>query len=85
LSKRHARFAMQLSEAQGHRCAYCGCVLGYGPGETKPTADHYQAACHGGPKTYENCIAACGPCNSKRGHMHPVKFFNSLRANASAS
>ena len=74
-----------LSNYCTNRCAYCGCVLGNGPGERKPTADHYQAASHGGPKTYENCVAACGPCNSARGNGPPMKFFNRLRSSAPAN
>lgn len=42
----------------GHRCAYCA----------KPanTVDHIIPKKHGGDNSYENCVAACSRCNSKK-------------------
>ena len=39
-------------------CVYCG--------ETATTIDHVIPKDKGGPSTYENCVAACQPCNSKK-------------------
>ena len=39
-------------------CAYCG---NYGD-----TIDHVIPRSMGGGSTYENCVAACGPCNRKK-------------------
>lgn len=63
----------RLAEAQNHRCCYCGCR--FGRGLSQLTLEHYQARCHGGRSTYENCIAACRLCNQRRGHQHPMKFW----------
>ncbi len=42
----------------GHKCAYCA----------KPanTVDHIIPKKHGGDNSYENCVAACSRCNSKK-------------------
>jgi predicted restriction endonuclease len=70
----------RLSEAQNHRCCYCGCHMNDDP--TRPdgaTLEHYQCQTHGGQTTYENCLVACKTCNFRRGRKHPKKFFAALR------
>lgn len=42
----------------GHKCAYCG--------RHASTVDHIIPRKHGGASTYENCVAACIRCNSKK-------------------
>lgn len=42
----------------GHSCAYCG--------RHATTIDHIIPRKHGGLSTYENCVAACTRCNSKK-------------------
>lgn len=44
----------------GFACTYCG--------NYADTIDHVIPRMDGGESTYENCVAACGPCNRKKGH-----------------
>lgn len=44
----------------GFNCAYCGNLA--------DTIDHVEPRMTGGQSTYENCVAACTPCNRKKGH-----------------
>lgn len=53
----------RLSEAQGHRCAYCLCDIW-----RTATIEHYWPRSKRGSLTYENCVAACAPCNQARGN-----------------
>ncbi len=41
-------------------CVYCG--------RHAETIDHVVPRKDGGKSTYENCVAACTPCNRKKGH-----------------
>lgn len=52
------------------KCQYCGA------GDAKLTADHVIPRALGGETTWNNIVAACDPCNSKKGHrtdMQPMK------------
>lgn len=40
------------------QCLYCG--------DTATTIDHVVPRALGGKSTYDNCVAACQPCNSKK-------------------
>jgi len=45
-----------------YKCAYCGReadVL---------TVDHIVPKAKGGKSTFDNCVAACKPCNNRKGH-----------------
>lgn len=42
----------------GHKCVYCG--------EIATTIDHVVPRALGGQSTYDNCVAACLNCNSKK-------------------
>lgn len=44
----------------GRKCAYCG--------KHAETIDHVVPRMLGGQNSYENCVAACSPCNRKKGH-----------------
>lgn len=46
-----------------HKCQYCG--QRFSPSAL--TLDHIIPRCRGGRETYENMVAACGPCNRKKG------------------
>lgn len=49
----------------GFRCAYCG-------GErVKLTIDHIIPKSRGGGTTFENCVASCRPCNTRKGGRTP--------------
>lgn len=76
--EKHKHLRARLSEAQNHRCAYCGKTFG-SKYYDRCTLEHYQARCHGGRTTWANTVVACGKCNQTRGTQHPMKFF---RANA---
>lgn len=43
----------------GFKCVYCG--------ESATTLDHVHPQSLGGNTSYENCVAACFPCNQKKG------------------
>lgn len=44
------------------RCAYCGEF-------NATTVDHVHPRSRGGLTTWTNALAACGPCNSRKGHL----------------
>ena len=43
-----------------HECQYCGALA--------TTWDHIKPRAMGGVDSWENCVAACEPCNIKKGH-----------------
>ncbi|WP_227982560.1 HNH endonuclease [Nocardia spumae] len=47
----------------GHRCGYCS-------GWAR-TVDHIRPRSRGGPNTWNNLIAACGPCNTRKADRTP--------------
>ena len=47
------------------RCAYCGTR------REKLSIDHIIPKSRGGKMTFENCVAACKPCNLKKGGRTP--------------
>jgi 5-methylcytosine-specific restriction endonuclease McrA len=49
----------KVLERDGWVCHWCG-----GPARS---VDHLIPLIAGGPSTEDNLVAACGPCNSKRG------------------
>lgn len=49
----------------GFTCAYCG-----GPGRT---IDHVIPESRGGQNTWENLVAACAPCNGRKGNRTPAE------------
>jgi len=52
----------------GFRCTYCGAH-----GDTDLTFDHVVPRSHGGRTTWENIVAACAPCNLKKGGRTPAQ------------
>jgi len=46
-------------------CQYCG-------SQHDLTFDHVTPRCHGGETTWENVVAACSPCNLRKGGMMPA-------------
>ncbi len=74
----------RISEAQNHRCCYCGhTVVRYRPGtaampRNTATRDHIIPRCHGG--TYgNNIVIACVQCNNLRGDMEAYAFYNLMQ------
>lgn len=49
-----------------HRCFYCSAPA--------DVADHYQPLAAGGSDAEDNLVAACQPCNSKKGDQAPAEF-----------
>ena len=47
-----------------YRCQYCSNYFH----PDLLTMDHYIPKFNGGPKTFDNIVSACAPCNSKKGH-----------------
>lgn len=48
----------------GHRCQYCGAA-------ERLTIDHVLPKSRGGPDVWENLVAACVPCNNRKGNKTP--------------
>ena len=48
----------------GHRCVYCGAT-------ERLTLDHVLPKSRGGPDAWENLVAACTPCNNRKGNRTP--------------
>ena len=51
-----------ILKRDGYRCAYCG------RGDLTLTLDHIIPRSKGGQDTWENLVAACLPCNNKKGN-----------------
>lgn len=54
-----------------HRCAYCG--------KHAVTVDHLLPRSRGGTWTWENTVAACGPCNHRKANRTPDEAGMRLR------
>jgi 5-methylcytosine-specific restriction endonuclease McrA len=52
-----------------YTCQYCG----HQPGKALLTVDHVVPRSRGGGKSWENLVAACGPCNRRKGGRLPVE------------
>ncbi|MGD2206548.1 MAG: HNH endonuclease [Anaerolineae bacterium] len=66
------RFSLPLSRravlARDHyACQYCGVQ----PGKARLTLDHVLPRSRGGKTVWENVVAACGPCNRRKGDRTP--------------
>lgn len=60
----------------GRRCVYCGSRLEL---ETA-TLDHVHPVARGGTNAPGNLVAACGPCNRRKGDLLPHEFFRRFPA-----
>lgn len=58
-----------------YTCQYCGKK----PPHSHLTMDHVKPVVHGGPKTWENIVTACRPCNVKKGGRTPDEANMKLR------
>lgn len=54
-----------LFKRDNHTCQYCGTQ----PGTELLTVDHVIPRSKGGQTTWENCVAACVDCNSKKANL----------------
>jgi 5-methylcytosine-specific restriction endonuclease McrA len=55
-----------------NRCVYCGAALTV----AAATLDHVYPLARGGPHVPGNLVAACGPCNRRKGDMLPHEYFH---------
>ncbi len=62
-----------ILKRDGHRCAYCG------RGDLPLTVDHVIPKSRGGTDTWENLVAACLPCNNRKGDRTPEEAGMKLR------
>ena len=79
---RRARLAPRAEQKQAlkratlrdcaHRCIYCGTALSL----AAATLDHVHPVAKGGPHVPGNLVAACAPCNRRKGDMLPHEYFH---------
>ncbi|GAA4217784.1 HNH endonuclease [Actinocatenispora rupis] len=60
-----------LMGRDNHTCGYCG--------RPASTVDHILPRSRGGPNTWRNTVAACGPCNQRKGDRTPEEAGMRLR------
>jgi 5-methylcytosine-specific restriction endonuclease McrA len=60
----------------GRRCGYCG--------SPATTVDHILPRSRGGRNAWKNTVAACGPCNQRKGDRTPIEARMPLRATPAA-
>lgn len=63
-----------------YTCQYCGAQ----PGRAQLTVDHVLPRSQGGGKSWENLVAACGPCNRRKGGRRPDEAGMRLMARPAA-
>lgn len=78
---RHARLVLHQQHKRqvkrvtfrdcGRRCVYCGTALGL----ENATLDHVIPLSRGGSHHLGNLVAACQPCNQRKGSLLPTEFF----------
>ena len=57
----------------GHKCAYCGRA------DLPLTLDHVIPRSKGGDDSWENLVAACLPCNNRKGDRTPEESHLKLK------
>jgi 5-methylcytosine-specific restriction endonuclease McrA len=62
-----------ILKRDGHKCAYCG------RGDLPLTIDHVIPKSKGGDESWENLVAACLPCNNRKGDRTPDEVDMQLR------
>lgn len=73
--KKIALNKINLARRDEHTCQYCG----KGIGLQQVTIDHVMPRSRGGPLTWENCVAACATCNSRKADKTPKEARMPLR------
>lgn len=63
----------------GHQCQYCGATEGLTLDHVFPRSRRSREYPDGGPTTWENCVAACLPCNLRKGNHTPEEARMTLR------
>jgi 5-methylcytosine-specific restriction endonuclease McrA len=67
-----ARRARVLAR-DGFRCVYCGVAFP----EDELTLDHVEPRMRGGDRSDGNLVAACRPCNTRKGSLPAWKYLSS--------
>lgn len=78
LHRRPVRVALTRGNVllrDGHRCQYCGREQS----TRELTLDHVLPRSRGGRTTWTNVVAACGPCNRRKGSRTPAEAAMKLR------
>jgi hypothetical protein len=65
-----------LYRRDDYTCQFCG----ERPGASALTIDHVLPRSRGGATSWENCVAACGPCNSRKADRTPTEARMPLRS-----
>lgn len=87
-SHRRREIIARLSEAQGHRCPYCGGMMdpdkAHAERPNAATLDHVVPRASGGPDWQFNLVAACRTCNNRRGNRWrgwiPPEMYQTVKA-----
>ncbi len=75
MSKGKRRRVRRLSEAQNHRCCYCGCPVEPVWGlANSATLEHVIRRADGGPSHQGNLVVACAGCNNRRGNQDAYDY-----------
>jgi 5-methylcytosine-specific restriction endonuclease McrA len=64
-----------VAKRDHHTCQYCGTQPGWGA----ITVDHVLPRAQGGTSSWTNCVAACVPCNARKGDRTPDQAGMRLR------
>lgn len=64
-----------LFKRDHYTCMYCGVQ----PGPEELTVDHVLPRAQGGVSSFENCVLACVPCNSRKANRTPEQAKMKLR------
>jgi 5-methylcytosine-specific restriction endonuclease McrA len=64
-----------LARRDDYLCQYCGKEIGI----VKMTIDHVLPRSRGGVNSWENCVSACGDCNSRKADKTPKEAKMALR------
>ena len=67
-----------ILERDGHECVWCRRPLA--TGDRDLSLDHLVPRLKGGPAWLENELAACRPCNRRRGHTAPAAWLEACEA-----
>lgn len=68
----------RILERDGGECVWCRRPLA--PGDRDLSLDHLIPRLKGGPAWPENELAACRPCNRRRGHIAPAAWLEDCEA-----
>ncbi len=72
VNRRRIRIALtrrNIFVRDNHQCQYCLKALARG----ELTCDHVEPRSQGGRSSWENLVAACGPCNRRKGGRTPAQ------------